>query len=670
MLTYVINTSENKTFDSDRLFDLAGYSKIRWMNCRLSDIGQCASEIFERQNTLGADSFRIAVLVDFFGFDRIRVPYGRNGYGAETGVDLSLYMPYIELFISDNLIAYLEKRELFASDFEVYYVQSGKYERYEFLDNEKEQLMRVLHGDESRAETVKKKVIDRITETVNGEVIVSEEEREIEVEAYSEYLLYCTKDVSLRIRISDYPYGVSDEKLDFDSFYYAMGRRIALRSQIRRHYYLTSYGGGPARAAFDTLSLSLYLIRMYEREESIGAEGDLEIDHLDAEVLKDVLVTSWIKVNMARGIAVGNRNTYYKIRQASIETPEMIKGRKGSPEALIKKERVNLSPKEKKTPNSADSLYKDIMRFSDNMSGEPMGKEREEFDAMLAAYLRKRDETRENSVEDEFEQLREMGALEMTDQCPSLDEYNFALSEKQKEISALFEDALAAEYISVGFEKEKEKAEAAYKEYNTARSCMNKNIIGDIIFMLLTVLVMFVPYQLLQLSDFAMLSINATTLRNMSLIIFSGLFIAAFFIQMLPMMSRMKKAKRRLKEYYLDCVAKRKYSFSALRRRYESDLIRIEEARYEMRQYKHVYEINMMMDANVKKHRDMLEEVQERLSSMLNNLDVVPVYNPYESVLGEFDITKSFRARENKVYRIFSVETIERMFPKKKGSDE
>ena len=117
-------------------------------------------------------------------------------------------------------------------------------------------------------------------------------------------------------------------------------------------------------------------------------------------------------------------------------------------------------------------------------------------------------------------------------------------------------------------------------------------------------------------------------------------------------------------------MAKERYAFSALRDKYQKDLIRIEEARYEMRQYKHVYEINMMMDANVKKHRDMLEEVQERLSSMLNNLDVVPVYNPYESVLGEFDITKSFRARENKVYRIFSVETIERMFPKKKGSDE
>jgi len=33
MITYVINTSENKTFDSEKLFDLAGYNKIRWIQC-------------------------------------------------------------------------------------------------------------------------------------------------------------------------------------------------------------------------------------------------------------------------------------------------------------------------------------------------------------------------------------------------------------------------------------------------------------------------------------------------------------------------------------------------------------------------------------------------------------------------------------------------------------
>ncbi|MBQ1244460.1 MAG: hypothetical protein IIX94_01785, partial [Clostridia bacterium] len=139
MLTYVINTSENKTFDSDKLFELSGYNKIRWMNCDLNKVKGCAEEIFEKQNVLGADDFRIAVIVDFYSFDRVRAAFGRNGYGSEEGVDISLYMPYIEAFLSDNLRDYLAKKDLFAADFEIYYVQNEKHEPYEFLDNAMEQ---------------------------------------------------------------------------------------------------------------------------------------------------------------------------------------------------------------------------------------------------------------------------------------------------------------------------------------------------------------------------------------------------------------------------------------------------------------------------------------------------------------------------------------------------
>ena len=120
---------------------------------------------------------------------------------------------------------------------------------------------------------------------------------------------------------------------------------------------------------------------------------------------------------------------------------------------------------------------------------------------------------------------------------------------------------------------------------------------------------------------------------------------------------------------YIDCKAKERYSFSSLRKRYEQDLIRIEQARYELRQLKHLHEANRAKDNNVRIHREMLEEVEDRLSSMLNNLDVIPVFDPNETVEGEFDLSKSLRSRENKVYQIFSIETIEKMFPKK-GRDE
>ena len=148
MLTYVINTSENKTFDSSTLFELTGYSKIRWMHCSLNEIRSCAEKIFERQNVLGAENFRVAVIVDFYNFDRVRMPYGRRGFVEDEGVDLSIYMPYIEVYLMDNLVAYLEKKDLFAADFEVYYVQNEKSERFDLFENANGQLEKILSGDE------------------------------------------------------------------------------------------------------------------------------------------------------------------------------------------------------------------------------------------------------------------------------------------------------------------------------------------------------------------------------------------------------------------------------------------------------------------------------------------------------------------------------------------
>ena len=144
MLTYVINTSENKTFDSDLLFELAGYSKIRWMHCRLDEVEECAEEICCRQNVLGADVFRIAVLVDFYCFDRIRRPYGDNGYREDPGVDLCIYYPYIETYLSDHLFNYLEKRNLHSATREVYYIQNEKNDKYAFLANREEQMRKIM----------------------------------------------------------------------------------------------------------------------------------------------------------------------------------------------------------------------------------------------------------------------------------------------------------------------------------------------------------------------------------------------------------------------------------------------------------------------------------------------------------------------------------------------
>ncbi|MBO5270245.1 MAG: hypothetical protein J6B77_05635, partial [Clostridia bacterium] len=317
MLTYVINTSENKTFDSDKLFDLAGYNKIRWLNCRLSDIGQCAQYIHEKQNVLGADRFRIAVLVDFFGFDRLRIPYGRRGFGSDDGVDISLYIPYIEVFLLDNLIAYLEKREMYTEDFEVYYVQNTRMEPYEFLDNAPEQLCTILKGcpnEKLEATSCCSECRDTVPE---DDPLVAPRKYPPTIPPceripYRAFDLYCTECVSLRFYLTDYPYGA--QAMTFWEFYNAFRHRLGNKRGIRRHYYISSYGGGNARAAFDTLSLSLYLIRMYEREELIE-DGEMEVLHLDADTLKEVLETAWGKINLARKVAKANDSRYFSLKQ-------------------------------------------------------------------------------------------------------------------------------------------------------------------------------------------------------------------------------------------------------------------------------------------------------------------------------------------------------------------
>lgn len=702
MLTYVINTSENRTFDSDRLFDLAGYNKIRWMNCSLSQVRQCAEFISEKQNVLGAEQFRIAVIVDFFGFDRVRTPYGRQGYHPEIGVDISIYMPFIEVFLLDNLITYLENKELRSSDFEIYYIQNEKLERYEFIDNALEQTAQVLSGSgegEEMPEDAKKALIDKIErrKQTERELAMLEKEKEqygrelfdgddangIDDDLYGEsddtkadekedgisenfilyksFDLYCTKNVTLNIDLANYPYGA--EKMTFLQFFNAFSTRSAQKNLIRRHFYVSNYGGGRARAAFDTLSLSLYLIKMYEREEMVPDDGELEIAHIDAGLLRDELVTAWSKIHLAKEAATGNNSVYYSLKdnmridKEGLEFKENIR-----PEVL---------------PDVADSgvgkmsskdLFGKICHYHDRTPEELASDNRAEFDNIITDYLKGRDETREASVKAELELRMREGEMVTTQQFPSKEEYLFLVKQKEDEISSRFEKALNAKYISVDYTEEKERAEKVYDDYKKAKDFLKFNIIGDVIFFVLAILSFMIPYAALQLSSFKVSKMAEFFLSVNTCAFFGAMFILGVVIQIIVFTTKLSRAKTELRGLYTDCYIKERYSMSQIRSRYDSDLIYIERTRYEIRQLKYLYEANVAKDANIKRHRDMLEEVEDRLSGILNNLDVIPTLDPEESIYGEFDISKPIRARENKVYKVFSIDTIEKFFPKK-GSD-
>lgn len=690
MLTYVINTSENKTFDSGRLFDLAGYNKIRWMHCSLSSIATCADEIHEKQNFLGADAFRVAVLIDFFGYDKIRPPYGRGnlGYGKEEeGVEFSLYLPYIEAYLIDNLFNRLNCKEVYAASFEVYYIQNGKYERFVNLGNAELQLASILSGKnkdetplpEPKApvkkmadpEVAEPEVEDPATEAEEDSEMLSPRDaalREIvnDPTRYTSYSLYCTKTVSLEFKLEDYPYGISGNSMSFFEFFKAFQRRASHHTSLRRYFFVTSYGESPARAAFDTLSLSLYLIRMYEREEDLAQEGEMEVGHLEEQTLREVLERAWNKVQAARLMAKGNHARYYALEKDVKEsTPRAAESFEQAIERLKAEEAAKI-PKDKKP--SAEEMYSTILKIAGRTQAETAEDNRKEFDKIMNEYFKKRDETCENNVEAAFEEMRAADVLTKVPICPSKESYETLVQSKHEEISELFGKALEADYIDVDYSEDKHNAKSAYQAYCRAKSCLSRNIVGDVIFLALTILTMLIPYGALQLSNTKMLSIGASILYTLAAAIFGGLFILALFLQIIPQVRRMNKAKSWLKSSYLSCLAKKAYVFSKIRARYEEDLIQLEEKRYELRQYKHLFDANAATERNVARHREMLEEVQDQLSGMLNNLGVEPVFDSEERVDGEFDLTKSFRSRENGIYKVFSIEVIEKMFPRK-GSD-
>jgi hypothetical protein len=567
-------------------------------------------------------------------------------------------MPYIEAYLLDNLIGYLEVREMCTSDFEVYYVQNAKLERYEFLNNARDQLREILAGE--TVEETDAFLSDFSFNDGKGsgeEELVAPEDRV----KYSTFRLYCTKTVSLEFRLKDYPYG--ETAMTFPQFLAAFRERMGGKIGVRRHYYVTAYGGGKARAAFDTLSLSLYLVRLYEREEVGGEEGELEVEHLDAKRLREILETAWVKVNLARQLAKGNESMYFSLKQ------DVLPDEESDPEARAAIEVGKMIGMVEKGNDSPERLYRKISYFYDRTPEEVAADHRKEFNEIMGQYLVSRDETRETGVASELEERIRDNELEMTAQCPSKEEYTVLVQEKQKEISSLFDSVLQADYVGVDFTAEKRRAEKAYGKYQKAKACLYHNIFGDVIFMLIALLSVLLPYGILQLSSHFVGTTEMILLLLNTLALFGGLFFLAVVIRVIPLIASAKSAKNELKDCYVECMRKERASMAQIHNRYEVDLLRIERARYELRQLKRLYEANLAKDANVQRHRDMLEEVEDRLAGILNNLDVEPSPDPNESVEGEFDLSKPIRAKENKVYRVFSIETIEKLFLKK-GRDE
>ncbi len=716
MLTYVINTSENKTLESDPLFKLVGYNKIRWMNYGLRDLEECADEICERQTMLGAEDFRIVLLVDFYGFDRVRTIYGAEGYSSvESGVDLSIYFPLLEAYMVDHLFSRIRRKDLVVQEKHVFYIQGDKNDGFNVLENKEEQLEFILEPEEEsvteivnnpvlRSELERRRQKERdkelgqkdLTEAERQSIIVEyadkvrelsdlteeellerreetarnlqreadeEEERaeeepeeeyvDVPCKRYSRFRLHCTKRLSLDIKISDYPY-TNRKGLTFHEFFLAFKLRESQYNGITRHHYYASFGSGAAKAAFDNLSLSLYLIKLYEREERLNEDNEFVIDPIDPEKLKRLLITSWNKICSARTIALKNSSKYFDIKsfvEEKRETPDVIARQEKSFSLTESKNKARAESKNFTPKKIYDSICAIASEEADTFSE----KDKKELDKLMAEYLVKRDDTKESEAEYEFRALKE--TCNMIPQCPSQNDYENVVAKKKEEIASLLSKTIEVEYISKDYTEQRKTADKAYADYVSAKQNLGKRLFGDFCVWFLALFVMLIPFIAVR----GMYG-NAVIVYLLTGALFTGLFVIAFVLRILPLIHKLNRAKQLLKKCYRECRAKQELALLNYKSRYQRDLIKIENLRYDLRNVTRLYNENRSKNRNIEEHRQMLEMVEDKLSAILNNLGVAPVVVHYNDLEDEFDVSKSFRSTYNKIYKIFSLDAIENLF--------
>ncbi len=716
MITYIINTSQNKTFDCDQLFKLAGYNKTVWINCTLDKIKDCVDFIKNKQGTIVFEKFRLAIIVDFFEYNKIRAPYGTLSYAKEEGVDFSVYLPYIEAYLNDKLLFELEKQEYHPADCDVYYIKSGNYDYVERISNLESQVVQILSPVESSF--VDKKfvsfnaVIDVYTDFEGNEITkekylktkadlhelnedlynTTDKEGKAEIlnkiqkktdflnsyqqkkqlvrkneeeSFYTSFSLYCTENLSLIFNVGDFPYNIDNEDCEGASlrlFFRAFNDRIGKTRKIRRHFYQTDAGNSVAKAAFDNFSLSLYLIRIYERETFVADEGDLDIDGLDTNLLKNLLLNAWNKIIVARNLSKENQSLYYSLKSLSNNKIEDKVKVEIPYEEEITRVKAGIIIKDAKIKSSIEEQYNQIKSFGDD-NDVFVDEDKEEFNKILITYLVNRDKTKEKDIDYKFDKMVATGSLETTNMCPSKQEFQAVIDEKHDEISTYLGESLKDECLVVSFEDERNNADKYYKEYTLNKHVLSKNFALDIVFLILTVAIMVVPFILMKVYS----SYNFATVMTFiyCALVFSGVYIISAMLVRLPSIIRLNKAKHAMLDCYRRCLAKKKVAINKLKKRYDVDLIRVEEFRHDIRLITLIYNDNIKKEKNINNHRVVLESVENCLSGILNNLGLYPAVDNSVSVEGEFNVMMPISSSENSIYKIFSLEAIEDLLIKK-----
>lgn len=670
MHTYVINTSENKKFDSNLLFDLANYNQIQWMWCSLPKIRECAEEIFKKEIIpIPSRDFRVVVLVDFFKYrfaSRTNLGDNANMISDSPGEYVAIYKNFIGQFLLAHLFDHLRKKGMPARECEIYFVQYHNEPTSETNEMRMTQTAQMFDLD-PETEILKNLTRPAVEVEEGGERVTPEATGSApELPRHSEFVLYCTKDVSLSFPP---PPGktAGEEGSTFESFYryYTHDRSKELDNfPVKIHPPYVSQRETDNAAAFDTLSLSLYLIYLYERLDTVS--GDPKILKPDPAMLKNLIMRSYQNVHQARA-SIQKSCMYFKLDVPDGAVDHMLKESQGQSDDITEAEVKNPKNREEATKGltlseDVDLLYKDILRFAEMDDSLQSDMNREEMDKLMGAYLSTRDDKRDDSASVDLKRN-----YPMTEDYPSPLELKLAKEEKNKKLQKLLSLALDADYVSTDYSEKKEEAEKVRENYHRLRAKMRGKLLADAIFFLLSVGLLVGSYALLQMVGMNVL-LSAVAV-GISAAVFAALYGLSFALHILPLASMIKGERLKMKRLCTDCYVMHHLSFKKLSRRYQQYLPLIEDVRYSLRILDRLDRANKMKNVHVEAHQKMLENVEETLIGMHNSfgITVLPTGGYADEEACVVNVEKPYHHPDNKIYQILSIDSISKMMPKEEA---
>ena len=646
MQTYVINTSENREFDelkSKFLFDLARYSNITWMYSGLAGIDDCAKQIIEeKQRVPMAEKCRVLVLVDLFSFENSAYPEY-----------LKLYKAIIELYLLHHFFNPLRKARVSIAEREIIFIQYLSTQEEIYQDSaEKEHLAAILGMPEEAKELTEeeKKNAPPPNRYPDFKVEYDEGKRRLVFPAPQ----FCINDEKDLATLAP---GADPAAVTFDKFYQSFSReRSDLANNGIKKTSFEASGSDSSSAAADTLILSLYLIRKYEKQSNIGrAEESTRIPDIKMDYLKAHLQDSYKNVLAALEVARHTKNGYY-----SLELPDdgsMRESAEGGEELT--------DVTEIKMISDFEDQYKEIRRLAMQDTDEMPPEDRKKLDRMMAEYKEERNKKRE-SITHEEDKRNILSTAKHSKSASSDLDYKNAMAVYEKKLREHLKTALEADRQAVKYDEELKAADKAYDKYKEAEASLARNLVGDLVFFLITLAVMLIPFIVLRSTDSFLETIGLGIAVGISAAVFGGIFILSLILHVLPHMRRMRNARSKMQEIFESTMKKQAESLATLRLRYKKELLLIEDIRYKMRVITFLHQTNFEQNRHAEVHREMLERVGDALRGMMNRLFGIRFHVDTNidgiSTRDIFDIKKPIHSDANSVYRVFSEEAIKKMF--------